>query len=713
MACPTSLDQTVTTFFRPPTFLISPNPGPVGGRLQLYADNWPYVTDDPWILSVVKLGYRLQFDKIPPTTFLPEGPRFHLSGAPLVAAEEAIQKLIHKEAVIELDPFPTSRGFYSPIFLVPKKDSPELRMIIDLKTLNKNFLQKPPTFRMESIPALKLALRPGDWMVSLDLRDAYLHVPIHPVSRKFLRFAVNGRLFEFKVLPFGISIAPWLFTRLTSPAISYLHSQSVRIHGYLDDFLLPDQIRQSLEHNRDHAVFLLEHLGFIIHPDKSDFIPSQKVQYIGAVFDSQNSKVLPPADRVATARSLITSMSQSPQTLRQWMSLLGRLTSLQDLTNRGRLKLRPFQCWINSVRSLELSHTCSPPQDILQTLQWWIREPAVLRGVPLTPFQQDILLVTDASNSGWGAHLENQMIHGEWSPSERKRHINQLELLAILKAVFHWTNVLRGKNIMVASDNSTVVAYINRQGGTRSSDLLKLCQDLFQWVDRYNCQLKARHIPGHLNVLADSLSRPNQIQSTEWSLHPQTFQMVSQLWEVPMLDLFATRLNNKLPVFVSPVPDPQAYAIDALSISWDSLIAYAFPPPALLPAVLGKVRRHSCIIILIAPAWPNRAWFPDLLELSTHPPVELPVFPTLLKQPRSDRFHLNPESLHLHAWRLSKQVSEGADSRMRWHKQSEADSGDQLQPYMTADMISLSPGSVSSIQTQTSLFPSSPSSCST
>ena len=87
--------------------------------------------------------------------------------------------------------------------------------------------------------------------------------------------------------------------------------------------------------------------------------------------------------------------------------------------------------------------------------------------------------------------------------------------------------------------------------------------------------LKARHIPGCLNVMADLLSRSNQVQSTEWCLHPQVFKQICQKWFTPHVDLFATHLNHKLPLYVSPVPDPKAWDIDALNINWTNLTAYA------------------------------------------------------------------------------------------------------------------------------------------
>ena len=92
--------------------------------------------------------------------------------------------------------------------------------------------------------------------------------------------------------------------------------------------------------------------------------------------------------------------------------------------------------------------------------------------------------------------------------------------------------------------------------------------------------LRARHIPGRLNVLADILLRPSQMSGTEWSLHPSVFRALTRERRIPFLDLFATRWNDKLPLFVSPIPDPSAMAADTLLMSWKALWAYAYPPPA-------------------------------------------------------------------------------------------------------------------------------------
>ena len=130
----------------------------------------------------------------------------------------------------------------------------------------------------------------------------------------------------------------------------------------------------------------------------------------------------------------------------------------------------------------------------------------------------------------------------------------------------------------------------HKQGGTHSLEMCVLLWKIMTWCHHYQITLKARHIPGCLNVMADLLSRSNQVQSTEWSLHPQVFHQIYQKWFTPHADLFATLLNHKLPLYVSPVPDQNAWDIDALNIKWTGLTAYAYPPTALLHRVIQKIR---------------------------------------------------------------------------------------------------------------------------
>ena len=238
----------------------------------------------------------------------------------------------------------------------------------------------------------------------------------------------------------------------------------------------------------------------------------------------------------------------------------------------------------------------------------------------------------------------------------------------------------QNQTVLVATDNLTVVAYINKQGGTHSAEMCAQLWKIMTWCHHYHITLKARHTPGCLNVMADLLSRSNQVQSTEWSLHPQVFKQICQKWFTPHVDLFATHLNHKLPLYVSPVPDPKAWDIDALNINWTNLTAYAYPPTALLHKVIQKIKQCHCLIIVIAPGWPGMSWFWDLVQLSTEIPLQLPVSKALLKQSHKYVFHNNPQQLNLHAWCLGADNSKNKASLWRWQRELLLLSGHQQGP---------------------------------
>ena len=129
----------------------------------------------------------------------------------------------------------------------------------------------------------------------------------------------------------------------------------------------------------------------------------------------------------------------------------------------------------------------------------------------------------------------------------------------------------------------------------------------------------------------------------------EVFLELRRQWPV-MIDLFATSANHRCSIYFSPFRDPQAMGTDALQQSWDHLQAYAFPPCAMIPQVLHKLRSSSgTVLTLIAPYWPQRPWFPDLLDLAITLPVTLPLRPDLLSQPRSCHRHRGLHGLRLHA----------------------------------------------------------------
>ena len=558
--------------------------------------------------------------------------------------------------------------------------------MIDLSALNHYMVA--PHFKMETTSSILEATSPDMWATSLDLKDAFFHIPIAHPHRKFLRFSVDGRHYQFKALPFGLTMSPYVFTRVMRAVGAYVRKMGLKLHLYLDDWILLSASAQAAQMWMEWLLALARALGLVVNLPKCDLTPSQIYHFIGILFNLIIGTAQPTPARVDALLDLAAIFLESPtQPAGRWQQLLGHMTSLEKLVPRGRLHMRPLQfClqeqWNQHFQSQ--SHLVTLSEDARMSLYWWAHRPHLEKGTPLQVPAPDVQLFTDASTTGWGAHIGQAHASGLWSPSLQEQHINFLELKAVLLALQQLSHLVRGHHVIVMSDNTTVVGLIKNQGGTHSRVLFSLTAEIFRWVDSNQVIISARHIPGHLNVVADRLSRAQQILPGEWSLCHQVTNRVWKLWGQPHLDLFATAENAKLPLYVSPLPDPGSWATDALSFSWKQMWVYAFPPVPLIHRLLQKMCQEPCEMILIAPAWPNQSWFPLLLQLSVDHPRELPPLGRLLKQTGRNLFHTNPQQLHLHAWRLSSHLWSTKDSPRMWLDGSLGHIGPVPPPSMTA-----------------------------
>ena len=400
---------------------------------------------------------------------------------------------------------------------------------------------------------------------------------------------------------------------------------------------------------------LCRELGIVVNHKKSHLIPSQVVQYLGVVIDSRSFRVSPSSEHVAKLRSTADAfLSCADPPASTWLSLLGILSSLSHLVPGGRLRVRSLQLclyrlWDRGDQSIRIPWS----QDCLRDLRWWLDLPRLCLGVSLAQVSPYLDFWSDASDVGWGAHLGSLTASGLWDPDQAALSINARELLAIREGLLHFLPSLVGKSVSIFCDNSTAVSYLRKEGGTRSPFLNSMAQEILRWPESLSIRLLPQFIPGSLNVLADSLSRPHQLPHTEWSLHPEVFCSISRRWPV-QIDLFSTSANHQCSVFFSPFRDLLAVGTGAFLQRWDGLQAYAFPRWSVIPRLVAKLREsQGTELTLIAPYWPQRPWFPDLLHLSLEPPVALPLHRDLLRLPQSHCFYQGLPRLRLHAWRLS------------------------------------------------------------
>ena len=208
------------------------------------------------------------------------------------------------------------------------------------------------------------------------------------------------------------------------------------------------------------------------------------------------------------------------------MSLIGLLTATEKQVHLGQLRMRPIQWHLkNNWRVPESLEKVIPvPNSLHPHLRWWLEESNVLLGQPLHPLKHALQILTDASKEGWGAHLEGNLV-----PS-RKQVAHKP-----LRAKNSFSSSKRVSNPLLQQDSSdsyrqhnSGCLYQQRGGGMKSGSLCALLWRILSWCTR-QVTLRACHIPGRLNMIADKLSRLGQTIQTEWSLHPEVFQAICSL----------------------------------------------------------------------------------------------------------------------------------------------------------------------------------------
>ena len=490
-------------------------------------------------------------------------------------------------------------------------------------------------------------------MVSLDLQDAYLQVPVHPASRRYLRFCVGDAMYQFRALCFGLSSAPQVFTRVMAPVSSIMHRHGFRLLPYLDDWLVLGSTFQELVRGRDFLLWLCHLLGIIVNPSKSSLVPTQTLDYLGRTLVTSPLRVFPALKRVQKFSLLLQDfMSDRLHPVSVWRTL-GIMSSMSAIVPGSRLRMRSLQLCLNAAGPLLVDGDLVSWDDgCLRDLRWWSDDSHLLVGLPLGEDHPDLFLFSDASDQGWGAALGDLHLSGLWSPLYSSFSINQRELLAILYAVWGFLPYLRGRLVAVYSDNSTALAYLRKQGGTRSSCLNAVTQELLCLCEPVG-------------------SSPSPVRSRPSECSGGFAQ----------LPLSSPRLR------VDVVSSGCIGAPASVASHHRPLRDISEPSPAsvFLSHVRPTVSRHGCDVavvgrpsssgvgegsgfqglelMLVAPFWPQHHWFPDLLELLLEVPLFLPRRKDLPKQPH---FHQNLSVLQLTAFRISGDQRVRPPSLTQW-----------------------------------------------
>ena len=453
---------------------------------------------------------------------------------------------------------------------------------------------------METPESIRASLRKGEWVTSIDLTDAYLHVPIHTLSQKYLRFCHKGAIYQFTSLPFGLATAPLVFTNLVKVVKLIALQQEIRLHQYLDDWLIRAPSKQVCIEQTQKLLKLVKDVGFVVNLKKLELVPSQRFDFLGYHFLLDMALVKPNARQVDKASGDVSSpLSEvcyqcKDSYVHHWIACIngedcktGQDTyETLSVASQNSLEISDASGHTNSLESevdttwgmvvrpsKHATRRVSPPKGTRNT--WGSLKSRIHRRALVSTRKTPTHLSFRTEGSFSGSTILQKELQQQLSPHSLRQHLGGV--------IHQQTGRNKVSGPMRADlENSHLVP--QQQGNT-------------QGTYRVHSMLSRMASPGG--------TRSSQ-QSGSFLLR---FSRKSPGYgRVPKVDLFATSVNKKLPLYVSLIPDPQAWAVDALNIPWENLVVYAFPPTALLPKVIQKLQSQECRIILIAPGWPTKPW---------------------------------------------------------------------------------------------------------
>lgn len=632
----------------------------VAGRLKNFAFEWKKLTNDPVILDIVEHCHVKFINDIPPRQNKFSQHDFNAQETQIIDNE--IEKLKQMKVLVpaEWD----EHQFLSPIFLRPKKNN-EYRMILNLKNLNEYVPYHH--FKMDTFETALTLVRKNMYMCTSDIKHAYYSVPVAEEDQRYFRLQWKGKILQYTCIPNGYREGPRLFTKLLKPVFSKLRADGHICTGFIDDSFLGGNTYDECLNTVWVSHGLLERLGFILNLVKSMVVPAQRVIYLGFIIDSILMVVILPQEKRENIVALCLKMqNKKTAKIREVAQVIGVLVSSFPAVDYGKLFYRKLEK--GKIEALRKNYGNFESEMFIsncmrQDLEWWINNihlqvRVIDRGNPVVEIQ------TDSSLAGWGAVFDGKPFGGRWSIEESENHINVLELMAILFALKALVDRLENKHVKVLSDSTTAVCYVNNMGGIKSDKCDAVSRDIWFLCMSKGIWISCAHIPGVENE-ADTPSRQFK-DNIEWELKNEVFEKICCIWKKPDVDLFASRLNNKLPVYCSWRPDPGASYIDAFTTDWGKFdYSYIFPPFSVLARCVRKIQTDKVKAVIIAPLWPTQVWFTVLMRILVDIPVILPRTTQLLTSPNQDQEHPMSKKLVLVACKVSGDPIENEVFRKR------------------------------------------------
>ena len=612
------------------------------GQLKACVGKWVNTGANAHIVDVIRSGYKIPFKTIPADVCLKnnmsslENPNF---------AKVEIQELLRKGCISERE---TPPRVVNPLTVVYNK-SGKPRLVLDCRHINPHLFKFK--YRYEDSEVARDIFEKGDYVFTYDLKSAYHHISIFSEHRTYLGFSWDfeglTRYFVFNVLPFGLSTAGFIFSKVTRHFVKHIRSKGHKVIMYLDDGLAgASDFQESLSLSAYIRQELIS-FGYLLANEKCDWTPKQIVVWLGFEWNFITGVLKVSTDRMGRVLTILEDIlgkvnkGQIMLSAKLIASFVGQIISCKSvLGDLVRFKTR-FLYFCVETRASWFSKIKLTPEAITE-LRFWFEQILHLNsvGTDLTSVNLsemfDYEMFSDASDSGYGGYeasmnfqensaapgqqgqgqipqtgsdhdvSDSHAVTGVWSRFEAGKSSTWRELESVHRVIRSKSDVLSNTKVKVISDNKNVSHIL--QVGSKKPDLQAIAVNIHDICDKKHIAVQPIWVPRDQNQMADSLSRvPDK---DDWGLNEKVFHDLQKRYGAHEIDLFATHYNTQCQKFYSKFWCPGSSGVDAFAFSWSEGNNGLVPPPKLITKALQKCVCDRARTTIVIPEWKSAPFWP-------------------------------------------------------------------------------------------------------
>ena len=420
------------------------------------------------------------------------------------------------------------------------------------------------------------------------------------------------KYYVFTVLPFGLSSAPFIFTKVLRPLVSYWHANGIKICLYLDDGAGIEKTYETAKRNSAFVKETLVRAGMTCNDEKSVWKPTKVLSWVGIKIDLTQNMLFIPEERVNSTLCFVSCLLKSPYTTARKLSkLTGKLLSMKYVIgNIIRLKTRYLYKCIDGRSSWDAHFNILYHREALGEIFFWKHNLERLNKRYIhSYFYPQEYVYSDASSTGLGAVTSGEVqCHRNFSFDEQRKSSTWRELTALFYALKTFQKLLHRKQAVCCVDNFATSRIV--EIGSPNSELHSIALKIFDFCQENSVEIRVKWIPRALNTEADLLSK--HVDLDDWEISSELFSYLDELWGPFSIDRFADENNRKVLRFNSIFYSPSTEAVDAFSQNWEDENNLFVPPISKIPDVISRISQGKVKGTLVIPYWKSSVFWPLL-----------------------------------------------------------------------------------------------------